>query len=186
MKIVVNGKDQDISVQNLDQLISSTAIITQSPTVLSAVWTLRYASVTSASSFTSRPRTAYWYSSAVVAAARAGHASLDPSQLRQAADNLVRNAIEATPSGGRVRVGARREGAEHVLEVEDSGPGIVPEHLPKIFDLYFTTKAGGTGVGLAVTHQIVSAHGGTIEVDSRPGQGTRMTIRLPHVEEPRG
>ena len=115
-------------------------------------------------------------------AAGAGRASVDPSQLRQAADNLVRNAIEATPSGGRVRVGVRREGAEQVLEVEDSGAGIVPEHLPKIFDLYFTTKPGGTGVGLAVTHQIVSAHGGTIEVDSRPGQGTRMTIRLPHVE----
>jgi len=116
-------------------------------------------------------------------AARAGHASLDPSQLRQAADNLLRNAIEATPPGGRVHVRAWRDGDGHVLEVEDSGAGIPPEQLPKIFDLYFTTKPAGTGVGLAVTHQIVSAHGGTIEVDSRPGRGTRMTVRLPHAEE---
>ncbi|HEX9185955.1 MAG TPA: ATP-binding protein, partial [Vicinamibacteria bacterium] len=57
--------------------------------------------------------------------------------------------------------------------------GIEPDHLPRLFDLYFTTKADGTGVGLAVTQQIVTAHGGTIEVDSRPGAGTTMTVRLP-------
>jgi signal transduction histidine kinase len=103
----------------------------------------------------------------------------DPAQLRQALDNIVRNAVEATPEGGQVSLAARREDGGHVVEVRDTGRGIEPDQLPRIFDLYFTTKADGTGVGLAVTQQIVAAHGGTIEVDSRPGAGTTMTVRLP-------
>ena len=118
-----------------------------------------------------------------VEASGAGIAVVDPAQLRQALDNLVRNAVEATPEGGRVSLSARREGGGHAVEVRDTGRGIEPDHLPRIFDLYFTTKADGTGVGLAVTQQIVTAHGGTIEVDSRPGGGTTMTVRLPAGEE---
>ena len=118
-----------------------------------------------------------------VEAAEAGRAVVDPAQLRQVLDNLVRNAVEATPEGGRVSLAARRDGGERVLEVRDTGRGIEPDHLPRIFDLYFTTKADGTGVGLAVTQQIVTAHGGTIEVDSRPGGGTTMAVRLPAGEE---
>jgi signal transduction histidine kinase len=118
-----------------------------------------------------------------VEASGAGLAVVDPAQLRQALDNLVRNAVEATPEGGRVSLCARREGGGHAVEVRDTGRGIEPDHLPRIFDLYFTTKADGTGVGLAVTQQIVTAHGGTIEVDSRPGGGTTMTVRLPAGEE---
>ena len=109
----------------------------------------------------------------------AGTAVCDAGQLRQALDNLIRNAIEATPEGGRVTVVATSGGKGHAIEVRDTGAGIAAEDLPKVFDLYFTTKPHGTGVGLAVTQQIVSAHGGTIEVDSAPGRGTRMTIRLP-------
>jgi signal transduction histidine kinase len=109
----------------------------------------------------------------------AGRVVVDPSQLRQAVDNLVRNAIEATPEGGRVEVVARCGAEACTISVHDTGRGIEPDHLPRIFDLYFTTKADGTGVGLAVAQQIVSAHGGTIEVDSQPAAGTTMTIRLP-------
>ncbi len=61
--------------------------------------------------------------------------------------------------------------------------GIKPEHLSRIFDLYFTTKADGTGVGLAVTHQVVEAHGGSIEVDTAVGRGTRMIVNLPSIPE---
>ena len=111
--------------------------------------------------------------------ARAGRVVADPAQLRQALDNLVRNAIDATPEGGRVDVSAHPAGPGCVIEVRDTGRGIDPDHLPRIFDLYFTTKPDGTGVGLAVTQQIVAAHGGTIEVDSRPGAGTAFTVRLP-------
>ena len=117
--------------------------------------------------------------------ARAGLAVVDPAQLRQALDNLVRNAIDATPAGGRVDVSVRAAGAGCVIEVRDTGRGIEPDHLPKVFDLYFTTKPDGTGVGLAVTQQIVSAHGGTIEVDSRPGAGAAFTLRLPGASEER-
>jgi len=112
-------------------------------------------------------------------AAKAGEGVVDPDQLRQAIDNLVRNAIDASPSGARVSIRARRTGAGHVIEVEDHGPGIAADVLPKIFDLYYTTKPDGTGVGLAVTHQIVEAHGGTIEVDSATGRGTRMVVTIP-------
>jgi two-component system sensor histidine kinase HydH len=112
-----------------------------------------------------------------------GTAVVDPAQLRQALDNLVRNAVEATPAGGLVRLAARREAGGHAIEVADTGRGIGPDELPRIFDLYFTTKPEGTGVGLAVTQQIVTAHGGTIEVGSRPGEGTTMTVRLPGGEE---
>jgi len=104
---------------------------------------------------------------------------IDPEQLRQALDNLLRNAVEATPEGGTVSLGARTAGRDLVIEVRDTGPGIAPEHLPKIFDLYFTTKPDGTGVGLAVTQQVVVAHGGRIDVDSAPGQGTTMRIVVP-------
>ncbi len=113
-------------------------------------------------------------------------ALVDPAQLRQALDNLIRNAIDATPEGGRVSLLARRDGAGHAIEVRDTGRGIEPAELPKIFDLYYTTKPDGTGVGLAVTQQIVTGHGGTIEVDSRPGAGTVMTVRLPAGEERAG
>ena len=114
---------------------------------------------------------------------RAGRARVDPDRLRQALDNLLRNAIEATPAGGTVAVAAHSNAQGHAIEVRDSGPGIDPAHLPRIFDLYFTTKADGTGVGLAVTQQIVAAHDGTIEVDSAPGRGTTMRIQLPPTAE---
>lgn len=112
--------------------------------------------------------------------AEAGEALVDGGQLRQALDNLVRNAVEATPSAGRVAVTVRRAAKEHTIEVRDTGSGIDPDDLPRIFDLYFTTKADGTGIGLAVTQQIIAAHGGTIEVESKPGRGTTMTVHVPH------
>ncbi len=118
-----------------------------------------------------------------VDAARAGEAEADPGQLRQVLDNLLRNAIEATPPGGRVLLTGTSSGRGHAIEVRDTGAGIPPDVLPRVFDLYFTTKPEGTGVGLAVSQQIVSAHGGTIEVESPAGQGTTMRVRLPrHVE----
>jgi signal transduction histidine kinase len=110
-------------------------------------------------------------------------ATVDPEQLQQALENLVRNAVEATPEGGRVSILARRRGKFHEIEVTDTGKGIPPGDLSRLFDLYFTTKSEGTGVGLAVAQQVVTAHGGTIEVDSTPGRGTRMTIKLPGTDD---
>jgi len=109
----------------------------------------------------------------------------DENQLRQALLNLVRNAREAMPDGGQlhVRVSAGDQGTVRV-SVGDTGPGIAPEHVGKIFDPFFSTKDGGTGLGLALVQQIVAEHGGRIEVQSgedRAGGsgGTTFVIGLP-------
>jgi two-component system, NtrC family, sensor kinase len=104
----------------------------------------------------------------------------DESQLRQALLNLVRNAKEAMAGGGRlqVEVGRAPDGAIRLV-LADSGPGIPRENLAQIFEPFFSTKAKGTGLGLALVQQIVSEHGGRIEVDCPPAGGTRFTILLP-------
>jgi signal transduction histidine kinase len=109
-------------------------------------------------------------------------ASIDPAQLREALDNLLRNAIEASPPGATITLAAEADGGGISIVVTDAGAGIPANALPRIFDLYFTTKPEGTGIGLAVAQQIVTSHGGTIEVESEPGRGTRMRVRLPSDE----
>ncbi|GAB3430575.1 sensor histidine kinase [Actinophytocola sediminis] len=112
--------------------------------------------------------------------------SADPTRLRQALGNLVSNALRHTPAGGRVVLWARQEtGAEVLIDVADTGSGIDAESLPYIFDRFWradrsrSRSSGGSGLGLAITHHLVAAHGGRIEVRSRPGAGTTFTIRLP-------
>jgi signal transduction histidine kinase len=85
------------------------------------------------------------------------------------------------PEGGSVTMGLRQQGERVVLSVRDSGTGIAPEHLHRIFDAFFTTKAevSGVGLGLSVTYGIIQQHKGTIDVDSTPGAGTEFIIRLP-------
>ncbi|PYQ40729.1 MAG: hypothetical protein DMF77_17775 [Acidobacteria bacterium] len=106
----------------------------------------------------------------------------DEGQLRQALLALLMNALDATPSGGRVEIETRREGADSVaLTVADSGMGIPRENLDKIFSPFFTTKpvGQGTGLGLAICHGIVSSHGGEIQVESELDKGTRLSLVLP-------
>ena len=109
----------------------------------------------------------------------------DPSQLNQVLVNLVVNAIQAMREGGTLTIATRRSGSDVVLMVEDTGTGMDHEVLGKIFTPFFTTKDihEGTGLGLPVVHGIVSSHGGTIGVDSTPGQGTRFEIRLPVADQ---
>jgi two-component system, NtrC family, sensor kinase len=108
---------------------------------------------------------------------------VDEGQLRQALLNLLRNAGEAVGEvgSGRVRVYTRRgeEAGTAEVVVQDDGPGIVAELAAKIFDPFFSTKEGGTGLGLALTHQIVRDHGGTIRVESSPGHGAAFIVALP-------
>jgi signal transduction histidine kinase len=106
----------------------------------------------------------------------------DRELLQQAFLNLVVNACEAMPEGGKLQVTAHRpDEGRIVLGFEDSGVGIEPEELPKIFDLYYTTKNGGSGIGLSMVYRIVQLHDGHVQVSSTPGEGTRFTIDLPEV-----
>lgn len=109
---------------------------------------------------------------------------VDPELLRQALLNLVLNAMQAMPSGGLIRITMRRENHFAVIDVIDQGEGIAAEVLPRIFDLYFTTKAKGSGIGLAMTYRILQIHGGAMDVRSNPDpdateRGTTFTVRLP-------
>jgi signal transduction histidine kinase len=104
----------------------------------------------------------------------------DPSMLRQALLNLALNACQAMPNGGALRLAARPLARQRVeVVVEDTGVGIPPEHLQKIFDLYFTTKDKGSGIGLSMVYRIVQLHDGEVEVQSTPGSGTRFRLVFP-------
>jgi len=108
----------------------------------------------------------------------------DPAQLNQILVNLVVNALQAMPGGGTLTVSTRASDSSVLLAVEDTGAGMSEEVLEKVFLPFFTTKDvdEGTGLGLAVVHGIVTAHGGSIDVASRPGQGTRFEVHLPLIE----
>jgi two-component system, NtrC family, sensor kinase len=109
----------------------------------------------------------------------------DEGQLRAAFLNLLRNSREAMAGGGRVTVRTRAVEGGVEAEVEDTGAGIPAERLPRIFEPFYSTKERGTGLGLAFAQQVVQEHGGSIRCDSRVGQGTRFTVRLPAAAEER-
>jgi len=106
--------------------------------------------------------------------------SADEELLRQAFINIVQNAVQAMPSGGAVRIRTRPEEVDWVrVTVTDQGVGIAPEDVDKIFKLYYTSKPGGSGIGLSVVYRIVQLHDGTVEAKSEPGRGTAVIVRLP-------
>ena len=104
---------------------------------------------------------------------------LDADLFEKVLFNLLLNAEEAMPDGGRLTVQARVEGAWVVLEVIDTGHGMPPGVLARAFEPFRTTKPGGTGLGLATAKRVVAAHGGAIEVESAVGRGTKFAVRLP-------
>lgn len=109
----------------------------------------------------------------------------DELRLRQVLLNLIANGIKYTAAGGQVEIGLAVEGEDALVKVRDTGIGIPPEHLPLIFDRFYridrarNREDGGSGLGLAIAKWIVNAHEGTISVDSRAGQGSTFTVRLP-------
>jgi signal transduction histidine kinase len=104
----------------------------------------------------------------------------DPAMLRQALLNLALNGCQAMPDGGNLKIACRRTSRHRVeVDVEDTGVGIEPENLQKIFDLYFTTKEKGSGIGLSMVYRIVQLHDGEVEVESTPGSGTRFRLAFP-------
>lgn len=115
----------------------------------------------------------------------------DPDRLQQVLLVLLDNAMKHTPAGGRIVVGVRQTEAEVVLEVDDSGEGIAPEHLPHVFDRFYradssrSAETGGAGLGLAIAHALVQAHGGELTLTSGLGVGTCAHVLLPRLDAPR-
>jgi signal transduction histidine kinase len=104
----------------------------------------------------------------------------DGEALRSSILNLVLNSFEAMPDGGRLSLGLRREDGRAVVEVADDGEGIAAEDQDRVFDFAYTTKEGGTGLGMAMVYQcVVEDHGGAVDLESSPGRGTRVRIALP-------
>jgi signal transduction histidine kinase len=112
---------------------------------------------------------------------------VDPQQLSQLLLNLAQNALAACQERGRcgrIALRCRREGARVALEVEDDGVGIAPEDRERIFDVFYSTRKGGTGLGLAIVQRIATNHGGELEVESAPGEGTVVRLWLDAAPEP--
>ena len=109
----------------------------------------------------------------------------DPDRLKQLVVILIDNAIKYTAAGGRVDVSLRRSGDGATIEIRDTGVGIAPEDLPRVFERFYradparSRDAGGTGLGLPIARWIVEEHGGTVELASVLGHGTTATVRIP-------
>ncbi len=106
----------------------------------------------------------------------------DAVRLRQIVSNLLSNALKFTPSGGRVTMSVVGRDDTAILEVRDTGPGIPPEEIGRVFDRFYrgpSVRAGGSGIGLAVVRDLVRAHGGEVSVESEPGGGSRFLVVFP-------
>jgi signal transduction histidine kinase len=101
--------------------------------------------------------------------------------MKQVILNLLMNAIQAMPGGGQLRLEGEvsKDGQWIQLSIHDSGIGIPPEDMNRLFDPFFSTKEGGIGLGLSIAHRIIDQHHGKIEVESTPGKGTLFTLWLP-------
>jgi signal transduction histidine kinase len=105
-------------------------------------------------------------------------------KMQQILLNLLRNAVQAMPDGGRLLCRLRRDGSMLVFEVEDTGHGIAKHDLSRIFDPFFTSRPAGTGLGLWIVLRLAQSLGGSVEVDSAPGRGTKFRVQIPQ-EQPR-
>jgi PAS domain S-box-containing protein len=109
------------------------------------------------------------------------HVEANATEVREVFVNLIFNALDAMPAGGRIELRETKRGAWLVVEVRDTGEGIPPEFQDRIFEPFFTTKGSkGSGLGLAVSYGIIKRHGGTIEAGNAPGGGTIFTLKFPH------
>ena len=106
----------------------------------------------------------------------------DGDLIRQVLWNVILNALEAMSGTGRLRVETRESNGEVAVRVEDTGPGIAPDEIARIFEPFHSTKQKGSGLGLAVAERIAAAHGGGLVVESEPGRGARFSLILPRAE----
>jgi signal transduction histidine kinase len=103
----------------------------------------------------------------------------DPRRLKEALLNLAANALEATPAGGGLELRWGQEAGGAWLSLQDSGRGMSPEVLARVGTPFFTTRAGGTGLGVVLARAVVAQHGGSLAFESHEGRGTRVSLRLP-------
>jgi signal transduction histidine kinase len=115
----------------------------------------------------------------VIAAADLPALKADPNHLTQVLLNLMLNGLQAMPEGGTLTLEAKTSNSNFLIAVTDTGTGIAPENLSRIFEPYFTTKPQGSGLGLAISRRIIEAHGGTITVSNQAGGGCRFEVSLP-------
>jgi PAS domain S-box-containing protein len=113
-------------------------------------------------------------------------ARIDADLVKQAILNIVLNGVQAMPEGGKLRIVTRREGDGALITIRDQGPGIPTDIRDKVFNLYFTTKKGGSGIGLAMAYRVVQLHHGSVEFTSDDGRGTTFYLRLPLSESGAG
>jgi signal transduction histidine kinase len=104
---------------------------------------------------------------------------VDPMLMKRVFSNLFTNAVQAMPNGGQLTVSIHKKGDNAIIDVIDTGSGILKENLSKLFNPLFTTKAKGQGLGLAVCKRLVDAHGGVINVESEVNKGSKFTVTLP-------
>ena len=116
-----------------------------------------------------------------------GTVEIDVGRFERVLVNLIKNAREAMPHGGRLRLGVRRDGDSVVFDIEDTGKGMTPEVAAMIFEPFFTHgKPEGTGLGMPMAKSVVDAHRGTIRVESAVGRGTKFEVSIPRRREPAG
>ena len=111
---------------------------------------------------------------------------MDRDRMQRAVYNVLLNAVQVLPEGGTITCRSQDEGERCQLEISDDGPGLEPEKSAHIFELFYTTKKGGTGLGLPLANRIVEEHGGRMAVASEPGQGATFAIFLPFAGPPPG
>jgi two-component system phosphate regulon sensor histidine kinase PhoR len=116
------------------------------------------------------------------------HVAADPLRLAQVISNLLHNAIKFTPGGGRIEIAARIQKGNIQFSIKDSGVGILPDDLPRIFERFYKAdrarSSGGTGLGLAIARHLVEAHGGVIWAESMSGEGSTFFFTIPIAELP--
>jgi len=108
---------------------------------------------------------------------------IDRDQMKQALYNVIKNSFEAMKSRGILRIRTDKDDSHVFVKFTDTGGGVSPENLSRVFEPYFTTKSSGTGLGLLIVRRIVREHGGELSIESSEGKGLTLTIRLPHVDK---